>query len=84
MTWSSRAATGLAATFQNNIWCYLTSLNLLKYFISRDEELPANYIKKCEKFLDSIGPPKYYGGSNTGGRIFKVKKQQTSNELDKD
>jgi len=23
MTWSGRAATGSAATFQNNIWCYL-------------------------------------------------------------
>jgi len=56
----------------------LTSLNLLKYFTSRDEDLPASYIKKCKKFLDSIGPPKYYGGSNTGGRIFKVKKPQAS------
>jgi len=49
------------------------SLNLLRYFTSRDEHLPRSYVQKCEKFLDSIGPPKYYGGSNTGGRIFKVK-----------
>jgi len=27
------------------------SLNLLKYFISRDEDLPASYVRKCEKFL---------------------------------
>jgi len=59
----------------------LTSLNLLKYFTSRDEDLSASYIKKCKKFLDSIGPPQYYGGSNTGGRIFKVKKPQASSAL---
>jgi len=29
-------------------------MNLLKYFISRDEELPANYVRKCEKFLKEI------------------------------
>ena len=52
------------------------SLNLLRYFTSRDEHLPRSYVQKCEKFLDSIGPPQYYGGSNTGGRIFKVKKPQ--------
>ena len=49
------------------------SLNLVKYFISTDKDLPPSYVKKCKKFLDSIGPPQYYGGSNTGGRIFKVK-----------
>jgi len=54
------------------------SLNLLKYFSSADEDLPPSYVKKCKKFLDSIGPPKYYGGSNTGGRIFKVNKPQAS------
>jgi len=32
----------------------LTSLNLLKYFTSRDEALPASYIKKCKKFLEEI------------------------------
>ena len=52
------------------------SLNLLKYFISADKDLPPSYVKKCKKFLDSIGPPQYYGGSNTGGRIFKVNKPQ--------
>ena len=30
------------------------SLNLLKYFISRDEDLPASYVRKCEKFLEEI------------------------------
>jgi len=29
-------------------------LNLLKYFISRDEDLPASYVRKCEKFLKKI------------------------------
>ena len=56
------------------------SLNLLKYFTSADEDLPPSYIKKCKKFLDSIGPPQYYGGSNTGGRIFKVKKPQATSK----
>jgi hypothetical protein len=27
------------------------SLNLLKYFTSRNEDLPASYVMKCEKFL---------------------------------
>jgi len=53
-------------------------LNLLKYFISADEDLPPSYVKKCKKFLDSIGPPQYYGGSNTGGRIFKVNKSSSA------
>jgi len=30
------------------------SLNLLKYFISADEDLPPSYVKKCEKFLKEI------------------------------
>jgi len=29
-------------------------LNLLKYFISADEDLPPSYVKKCEKFLKEI------------------------------
>ena len=29
-------------------------LNLLKYFTSRDEHLPASYVKKCKKFLEEI------------------------------
>ena len=29
-------------------------LNLLKYFTSRDEHLPASYVKKCKKFLGEI------------------------------
>jgi hypothetical protein len=28
MTWSRRAATGSAATFQNNTWCYLINKTL--------------------------------------------------------
>ena len=35
MTWWRRAATGSAATFQNNIWCYLINKNkaILDYVI---------------------------------------------------
>ena len=50
--------------------------NLLNYFIHDERDLSPAYVKSCKKFLDSIGPPQYYGGSNTGGRIFKVKKPQ--------
>jgi hypothetical protein len=32
----------------------LTNLNLLRYFISADEDLPPSYVKKCEKFLKEI------------------------------
>jgi len=42
------------------------SLNLLKYFISADEDLPPSYVKKCEKFLKEI----------------TSKQQQASNKLD--
>ena len=42
------------------------SLNLLKYFISRDEELPASYVRKCKKFLKEL----------------TSKQQQASNKLD--
>jgi len=52
--------------------------SLLRYFTMADEDLPPSYVKSCEKFLDSICWPSYYGGSNTGGKIFKVKKQQAT------
>jgi len=42
-------------------------LNLLKYFISADEDLPPSYVKKCKKFLKEI----------------TSKQQQASNKLDK-
>ena len=29
-------------------------MNLLKYFTSRDEDLPASYVRKCKKFLKKI------------------------------
>jgi len=29
-------------------------MNLLKYFTSRNEDLPASYVKSCEKFLKKI------------------------------
>ena len=39
------------STLLKNIWCYLTNLNLLKYFISADEDLPPSYVKRCRAFL---------------------------------
>jgi hypothetical protein len=51
----------------------------MNYFICDKRDLSPAYVKSCEKFLDSIGPPKYYGGSNTGGRIFKVKNEKIHN-----
>ena len=53
----------------------------MNYFIHDERDLSPAYVKSCKKFLDSIGPPKYYGGSNTGGRIFKVKKPQASSAM---
>ena len=50
--------------------------DLTNYFVHDTRDLSPAYVKSCEKFLDSIGPPKYYGGANTGGKIFKVKKPQ--------
>ena len=50
----------------------------MNYFIHDERDLSPAYLASCQKFLDSIGPPQYYGGSNTGGRIFKVKKPQAS------
>ena len=52
--------------------------SLLRYFTMADEDLPPSYVKSCKKFLDSICWPSYYGGSNTGGKIFKVKKPQAA------
>ena len=42
-------------------------LNLLKYFISADEDLPPSYVKRCRAFLKKI----------------TSKQQQSSNKLDK-
>jgi len=32
----------------------LTNLNLLRYFISADEDLPPSYVKRCRAFLKKI------------------------------
>jgi len=72
---------GLDSTLLKNTWCYLIRSrhnNLLNYFVHDKRELSRAYVKHCEKFLDSICWPSYYGGSNTGGKIFKVKKQQAN------
>jgi len=29
-------------------------------------------VRSCEKFFDSICWPKYYGGTNTNGKIYKL------------
>ena len=63
----------------------------MNYFVHDKRDLSPAYVKSCEKFLDSICWPSYYGGSNTGGKIFKVKKlqatsskpQASSNKLDR-
>ena len=52
--------------------------NLLNYFVHDTRDLSPAYVKSCEKFLDSICWPSYYGGANTGGKIFKVKNKQAS------
>ena len=66
MTWSRRAATGSAATFPSNIWCYLINKNkaILDYVIrwldsNIDEPPPegvredsANLKEKIELALD--------------------------------
>jgi len=72
---------GLDSTLLKNTWCYLIRSrhnNLLNYFVHDKRDLSRAYVKHCEKFLDSICWPSYYGGSNTGGKIFKVKKPQAS------
>jgi len=32
----------------------LTNLNLLRYFISADEDLPPSYVKRCRAFLKKV------------------------------
>ena len=62
--------------------------DLTHYFMTPHEELPASYLSSCKKFFDSICWPGYYGGTNTKGKIYKLKKPQaagrtraTSNKL---
>jgi len=35
----------------------LTNLNLLRYFISADEDLPPSYVKRCRAFLKKVQAP---------------------------
>jgi len=46
--------------------------NLLNYFIHDRRDLSPAYVRSCEKFFDSICWPKYYGGTNTNGKIYKL------------
>ena len=46
--------------------------NLLNYFIHDKRDLSPAYVRSCEKFFDSICWPKYYGGTNTNGKIYKL------------
>ena len=45
-------------------------MNLLKYFTSRNEDLPASYVKRCEKFLKTLKP----SSSQAGGPSHKKNK----------
>jgi hypothetical protein len=46
--------------------------NLLPWFTDDHGTLPASYLASCRKFFDSICWPKYYGGTNTKGKIYKL------------
>ena len=52
--------------------------NLLNYFIHGRRDLSPAYVRSCEKFFDSICWPGYYGGTNTKGKIYKLKKPQAA------
>jgi len=52
--------------------------DLTHYFMTPHEDLPASYLLSCKKFFDSICWPGYYGGTNTKGKIYKLKKPQAS------
>ena len=56
--------------------------DLLPWFIKDHGQLPASYLKRTQKFFDSIGWPIYYGGGpDLDGKIFRLKKRQaTSNK----
>ena len=57
--------------------------NLLNYFIHDHQDLSPAYVRSCEKFFDSICWPKYYGGTNTNGKIYKLNKPQAPSALKK-
>ncbi len=61
--------------------------DLTHYFMTPHEDLPASYLASCEKFFDSICWPRYYGGTNTKGKIYKLqatsRKRQASSALKK-
>ena len=50
----------------------------MNYFIHDERDLSPAYVRSCEKFFDSICWPRYYGGTNTKGKIYKLKKPQAS------
>jgi len=70
-TSSGLVSTGSSSTFPSNIWWSLTRLNLLKYFISADEDLPPSYVKKCKKFLEEIKQKNKAASSQAGGPAHK-------------
>ena len=49
-------------------------MNLLKYFTSRNEDLPASYVKKCKKFLEEITKKNKSSSSQAGGPAHKKNK----------
>jgi len=46
--------------------------NLLPWFTDDHGTLPRAYLASCEKFFNSICWPRYYGGTNTKGKIYKL------------
>ena len=51
----------------------MSNLNLLRYFISANEELPASYVKRCERFLKKFTSKKKQASKNTQAPQLKDK-----------
>jgi len=50
--------------------------NLLNYFIHDRRDLSPAYVRKCEKFFDSICWPRYYGGGpDLDYKIYRLQKK---------
>jgi hypothetical protein len=49
------------------------SLNLLRYFIAADEELPASYVKRCKRFLKKFTSKKIQASRDTQAPQLKDK-----------
>jgi hypothetical protein len=62
----------------------ITKNNLIWYFIRSREQLPASYVRSCDKFFKSIGEKNVVSSkilrriSGRNGRSWSVKRQATS------